>query len=177
MEGQRYAPPVNRRADDDERRAHELYALTDQLQVQLRVLDEAPATIDVRVLGQDPGDIEALAFLVLMQASRSAQEDMRAVMDQVREINAAKKRWREQRRPTRADETDLDAVFQLVATLYVKQLQADLTRQLDSMSEMGQMEQLRLLMAMDRVTKLMSTLSNLLKKLADAAGQITQNLK
>jgi hypothetical protein len=48
---------------------------------------------------------------------------------------------------------------------------------LDSMSEMGEMESLRLQMAMDRMSKMLSTLSNLLKKISDTAEQISQNLK
>lgn len=48
---------------------------------------------------------------------------------------------------------------------------------LDSLSEMGEMESLRLQMAMDRYSKIMSTLSNLLKKQSDTASDITQNLK
>lgn len=48
---------------------------------------------------------------------------------------------------------------------------------LDSMSEMGEMESLRLQMAMDRRSKMMSTLSNLLKKISDTADGITANLK
>lgn len=48
---------------------------------------------------------------------------------------------------------------------------------LDSMSEMGEMESLRLQMAMDRMSKMMSTLSNLLKKVSDTASAITQNIK
>lgn len=48
---------------------------------------------------------------------------------------------------------------------------------LNSMSEMGEMESLRLQMAMDRLSKLMSTLSNLLKKASDTQQSITQNLK
>ena len=48
---------------------------------------------------------------------------------------------------------------------------------LDSMSEMGEMESLRLQMAMDRISKMMSTLSNLLKKISDTASAITQNIK
>jgi hypothetical protein len=48
---------------------------------------------------------------------------------------------------------------------------------LDSLSEMGEMESLRLQMAMDRLSKLMSTLSNLLKKASETASAITQNLK
>jgi hypothetical protein len=48
---------------------------------------------------------------------------------------------------------------------------------LDSLSEMGETESLRLQMAIDRLSKLMSTLSNLLKKVGDTADSITQNLK
>jgi predicted nucleic acid-binding Zn-ribbon protein len=48
---------------------------------------------------------------------------------------------------------------------------------LDAMSEMGEMESLRLQMAMDRLSKMMSTLSNLLKKINDTAQGITQNIK
>jgi hypothetical protein len=48
---------------------------------------------------------------------------------------------------------------------------------LDSMSEMGEMESLRMQMAMDRLSKLMSTLSNLLKKSSSTGQSITQNIK
>lgn len=48
---------------------------------------------------------------------------------------------------------------------------------LDSMSEMGETESLRLQMAMDRLSKMMSTLSNLLKKVSDTSQSITQNMK
>ena len=45
------------------------------------------------------------------------------------------------------------------------------------MSEMGEMESLRLQMAMNRLSDPMSTLSNLLKKSSDTASGIVQNLK
>lgn len=48
---------------------------------------------------------------------------------------------------------------------------------LDNMSEMGETESLRLQMAMDRINKMMSTLSNILKKISDTQQSITQNLK
>jgi hypothetical protein len=52
-----------------------------------------------------------------------------------------------------------------------------LKQQLDSMSELGTMESLRLQMAMDRLSKMMSMLSNILKKISDTQQSITQNLK
>ena len=39
------------------------------------------------------------------------------------------------------------------------------------------MESLRLQMAMDRMSKLLTALSNILKKASDTADTITQNLK
>jgi len=48
---------------------------------------------------------------------------------------------------------------------------------LDNMSEMGETESLRLQMAMDRLSKMMSTLSNLMKKISDTSSGITQNIK
>ena len=39
------------------------------------------------------------------------------------------------------------------------------------------MDEMRLQMVMDRETKMMSTLSNILKKISDTAQSITQNLK
>ena len=62
----------------------------------------------------------------------------------------------------------------------IRKLESDIDKpknDLDSLSEMGEMESLRLQMAMDRLSKLMSTLSNLLKKQSDTAQTITQNLK
>lgn len=49
--------------------------------------------------------------------------------------------------------------------------------QLNSLNEMGEMEYLRLQIAMDRMSKLMSTLSNLLKKTSETANNIVQNIK
>ena len=56
----------------------------------------------------------------------------------------------------------------------LKTIKDDLKSKLDSMSEMGEMESLRLQMAMDRMSKMMSTLSNILKKISDTTQAITQ---
>jgi hypothetical protein len=54
---------------------------------------------------------------------------------------------------------------------------AQIKKDLDSLTELGEMESLRLQMAMDRISKMTSTLSNLLKKASDTASGIVQNLK
>jgi hypothetical protein len=46
-----------------------------------------------------------------------------------------------------------------------------------SMSEMGEMESLRLQEAMDRFSKMMSTLSNIVLKVDTTSAAITQNIK
>jgi hypothetical protein len=55
----------------------------------------------------------------------------------------------------------------------ITSLRADI----DSVSEMGEMESLRLQMAMDRMSKVMSTLSNILKKMSDTSESIVKSLK
>jgi hypothetical protein len=70
---------------------HRFYALTTQLKVQLQALDETLPFARVEIQEVDPpGDIEAIAFLVLMEATRSAQEDLKAIMAGVKAITTPK---------------------------------------------------------------------------------------
>ena len=52
-----------------------------------------------------------------------------------------------------------------------------LKNQLDSLSELGEQESLRLQLALDRYSKISAAVSNTLKKFGDTAELITQNLK
>jgi hypothetical protein len=52
-----------------------------------------------------------------------------------------------------------------------------LGEQLDAMSDLSETTQLRLQMAMDRLSKAMSMLSNMLKKISETQNQIIRNLK
>lgn len=161
------------------------------------------------VLGSMNGqDIEALAFLVMMQAAKSAQEDLKAIMAKVKAINVQKAKQREllskmqQQRTMTAIQLDSFKLLQnrtlalqqgrnadsikfvrssgrnqQVSKADIDAMKDKLKSDLDSMSEMGEMESLRLQMAMDRMSKMMSTLSNLLKKISKTADDIVQNLK
>ncbi len=152
-------------------------------------------------------DIEAIAFLVLMQASKSAQEDLKAIMAQVKALNEQKAKQRELLSKMKQQKSmtaiHLDSFYllsnrtialqqgrnpesiKLVRSTRAKQVSKTdldamvikLKGDLDSMSEMGEMESLRLQMLMDRKSKMMSTLSNLLKKIHDTQQSIIQNLK
>jgi putative addiction module CopG family antidote len=188
------------------------------------VVREALRRFEIREKGAAIGadaDIEGLAFLVLMEAAKSAQEDVRAIMASVKAINAAKRALREllgkvnrdaaANASKRASDGPLDfskglgseaayhkvpfpvadaqvkggvsfAVTDLWPGTITKKEEIDalvdqMKYDLDSMSEMGETESLRLQMAMDRMSKMMSTLSNALKKISDTSSAIVQNLK
>ena len=142
-----------------------------------------------------------------MQASKSAQEDLKAIMAKVKSINEQKAKLRNamnkiNNSPT-INNVQLDSFhllsnrtialqqdrnpesIKLVRSTRAKQVSKTdldamvikLKGDLDSMSEMGEMESLRLQMLMDRKSKMMSTLSNLLKKIHDTQQSIIQNLK
>jgi hypothetical protein len=159
-----------------------VYTITDRFQVELRVLEESRAPVHqvVKWALSPPadGDIEALAFIVVMEASKSAQDDLKSIMEEVKAINDAKSGL--PGLPDRHGSLEVDALLQLMLTVYGMNVDAEfdsIQRDLDSMSEMGEMESLRLQMAMDRMSKMMSTLSNLMKKIADTSSAISQNLK
>jgi hypothetical protein len=157
------------------------YALTHQLTVALETLDGAVPGVRVEIREAD-GDIEGLVFTVLMEGARSSREDLRAVMDQLKAVTAQKAKVREalEQRPDRGG-LDLLSVSSLLSAVIIRSeldlVVDEMKHDLDSMSELGEMESLRLQMAMDRLSKMMSTLSNLLKKLSCTASQITQNMK
>lgn len=59
----------------------------------------------------------------------------------------------------------------------LKTIQEELKGKLDSMSEMSEMTSLRLQMIMDRRSKFISTLSNIMKKISSTQDILVQNLK
>ena len=71
------------------------------------------------------------------------------------------------------------ASFESMATylIGVAASSEDTWQKLDTTSDLKELESLRLQMAMDRLSKLMSTLSNLLKKVSETGQGITQNIK
>lgn len=63
------------------------------------------------------------------------------------------------------------------ATKELKPILEKASDKIDSLNEMGEMESLRLQMAMDRLSKMMTTLSNVMKKLSDTQQSIINNIK
>lgn len=182
-------------------------------QMEGRVQAFSPMAVETDVLG--------LAFIVMMEAARSAQEDLKSIMATVKAINAAKQALRELLRQVSRDlaenerlgrdEGKLDfsrglGVERAYHRARVPRLDPDcpggvcfeeadlypgrvnsvtdlrlivgvISDKVDSLSEMGEMESLRMQMAMDRLSKMMTTLSNILKKLGDSSQSIADNLK
>ena len=129
--------------------------------------------LENRRAGAIPGaagtaDIMGLAFIVVMESAKSAQEDLKAIMAGVKAINKEKEGWRAVAKTLNAYAAGKPEIDSAKETIKNK---------LDSLSEMGEMESLRLQMAMDRMSKMMSTLSNILKQMSDTSAAITQNLK
>lgn len=149
------------------------------------------------------GDVEALVFLVLMEAAKSAQEDQKAMMEQMKQVNEAKAALRHRMQQTKRESAELagnarnrdanapqriaarPALSPERAAVHPRPLpKAQFDRQLrsarddyESLNEMGEAQSLRLQMAMDRRAKLMSTLSNMLKKMSETNATMTSNLK
>lgn len=166
-------------------------------------------------------DIQNLSVSAVLEATKSAEEDLKTIMNEVKAINRAKDELRKLIQRVNKDaasnagqrdkkssldfssgmgseeayhsvqmpivdpESEGGVGFTLVdlhagRVIDLAQLNAildGLRSDLDSMSEMGEMESLRLQMAMDRLSKMMTVLSNIMKKISDTGSSIVQNLK
>jgi hypothetical protein len=166
-------------------------------------------------------DIEQMAFVVMMDAVKSANQDLKMIMDEVKAMTAAKGALRsllsKVRRDVAANAGQKDKVpaldfsagmgsedayhhaqlpvpdpdakqnlrlvhtdlynGQIVTVAQLRSVQDDLQGQLDSMSEMSEIDALRLQMTMDRRSKLIETLSNILKKLDATSETLVRNIK
>jgi ATP-dependent Clp protease ATP-binding subunit ClpB len=145
--------------------------LVDEAASRLRIeIDSMPTEIDIvdRQLRQLQIEEAALAKET-DAASAERLEALKAEEAALTEtISGLKAQWGSEKETidgVRAAKAELDAAIN------------DTKSDLDSMSEMGEMESLRLQMAMDRMSKLMSTLSNILKKIDDTSGSIANNIK
>lgn len=155
----------------------------------------------------DKQDIEALVCIIMMLMAKDANEDLKSMMNKLNALKEQKAKQRELLSKMQQQKTitavQLDS-FQLLSnrtiafqqgrnpdsikfvrsarTKTVSKSEHDvmvdkLKKDLDSMSEMGEMESLRLQLLMDKRSKMLSTISNLMKKISKTAEQITQNLK
>jgi hypothetical protein len=121
-------------------------------------------------------DIDSLIQWVMAEMAKDSSADLRAMMDEMQKNNKKKRDLRNSlkslgERINLCSSTNCGTLSQLNAQKDI------LKNQLDSMSEMGEQQSLRLQMAMDRVSKFMETLSNIMKKFSETSSQIISNLK
>ncbi len=109
--------------------------------------------ISTRFAGQkmSPADVVAMAMIVMTQAAESAEADLSASMAAVKDANAIKGKGRGAASSGGSGTA--------------------------SLSDLGDAQQLRLQMYMDRRSKMYETLSNLMKRSSDASSSIIANLK
>jgi hypothetical protein len=171
---------------------HVKWIKTTAVEVNEKKLSEADVMTRAKSYGalgnMNTQDIEAIAFLVLMQASKSAQEDLKAIMANVKSINEQKAKLRNAmnkinssrsisnvqldsfslvinqakalQKRNNPDTVKLARPASVTRTVTKKEIDATVEKiksSLDSMSEMGEMESLRLQSAMDRKSKAMRT--------------------
>lgn len=170
-----------------------------------------------RFMGQlgtgDKGNIEEVLFVVMMQAVRDNDENMKKALAELKGQQERKKRLGgllanvqqdivrsaggkgdDPCTPPRcgAYARDLSAASFELSRLYpnrgmrfqepktvndLKPLQGALKKALDGMDEKSEMTSLRLQTMMDRRSKLISTLSNIMKKISNTQDTVVQNLK
>ena len=115
-------------------------------------------------------DILELVFIVLMQATEDADADLRLIMEEVKQRNQRLCRWRELLAKLETHRASGDGEL-------LRSASAVIAGQVDSFSDMAEQMQLRLQMAMDRRSKFIDALSNLMKKQSDTANALVSNLK
>ena len=113
------------------------------------------------------GDVEAIKFLTQIQAIRYMDGD-------IREMNGKLKSIEEQKRELRAKISRQEADSKVAKR---KPMSDDLKGKLDGMNEISEMTSLHLQMTMDRRSKFVETLSNIMKKVGTTMEAITQKLK
>ncbi len=174
------------------------------------------------ILGLSQGeDIDSLVLVVMMEAVESTNQDLAAIMSEVKAMTAAKQKLREIIAKVNQDvasnacqmngQPPLDLSNGMGSTVAYQQVQLplpdpsspggvrlwptnlyngsledvtqlraildELKGRLDSMSELSTMTSLRLQMAMDRRSKLIEMLSNIMKANSDTQSGIVGNLK
>ncbi len=163
----------------------------------------------VRLVKLSNNDIEAMTFFILMQASKSAQEDLKAIMNSVKAINKQKQELRDMQSILKEKQQSVTSVqldsFNLLRSktiaiqksqnpdtvklvrsnsvvqktskaelgLMKKQIKDDL----DSLSEIGEQQQLKMQIYMERQNKANTAASNTMKKFSETQDEIIGNFK
>jgi hypothetical protein len=135
----------------------------------------ATAKTSLRAAGYGDGDdIQALVFLVLMEAAKAARDDLRATLEKIKAANEMKRCLRAK---VRGGDCKGNVRMKFEPVLG-KAVTKEITEgSLDSLSEMGELAAVDLEAAMRRMSELEVTLSKLMKKISDTNAGIIANMK
>lgn len=125
-----------------------------------------------------PSDVEALVLVVLLEASKDAEQDLRTAMERVAEINRHKQAVREAIAQCKRDRTclkDAKPPAGITKATFDKLVGIELDG--GGLGPAASANQLRVQMMMDRRQRLLETLSNAMKKMAQTSEGIVANLK
>jgi ABC-type transporter Mla subunit MlaD len=117
-------------------------------------------------------DIMELVILVMLEAAEEHAADLKAIMDEIRRRNERLCRWRKLAADLHSHKGAVEGDAALLS-----QASDAAAEQLQSISDITETMQLRLQMYMDRRSKFVEALSNIMKKQSDTAAAIIANLK
>jgi N-methylhydantoinase B/oxoprolinase/acetone carboxylase alpha subunit len=120
--------------------------------------------------------LETLIVAAMQTVTSEQMRELQARMADLQAMVAAKQHMRQLLGQISSERAQLQDQRDAYSAL-VDEAQQALTAQLGAMDDLSETESLRLQMAMDRMSKMMTTLSNILKKMSDTASAITQNIK
>lgn len=156
------------------RAGHEQHAL----QIWGAAVTDAVQTVGARNLVRQ--DIEDLVLTVLRQVVADQADDLRLVIAQIEHVNAQKAELRDYLDKLRDQQADLqqrcpdncDVVTQAAVDAEVARVGGEL----DDLNESSELLQLRLQQVMASRGQVIAMLSNLLKKMSDAAESVIQRI-
>ena len=129
-------------------------------------------------------DINALAFLVMMDVAESARQDLQSIMQGVSAVNAQKDALRKELGNAAASKVRVQKVYTPANTAFTvppplspNATMAEKVKRFDDLSEISEEQQLKMQMVMDRMQKAESIASNMAKMLGDTKSSIIRNLK
>jgi hypothetical protein len=133
------------------------------------------------VAAMNPGasheaDLESLVLAAMQTVTNEQVRELQARMAEFQARAAAKQRMRHLQGQIIAERARLQGHGTAYSAL-VDEAQQAITAHLSETDDLSASESLRLQMAMDRMSKMMTVLSNMLKKMSDTANTITQNFK
>jgi hypothetical protein len=144
------------------------------------ILDDLYSSAHTSFPNATSADIDAIVEEVMMQLNQDQEADLQAQIDAMQEAlkkkDALRKEQTAQENALRAQSQANTAAKTSTASPATR---ATLAPQgtLDSMNEMSEMTSMRLQMAMDRRSKFVEALSNIMKKIDSTSETIIQNLK